>query len=145
LVGILTTKPLIFIKVRAGGHEQGLVAKFRIIYFLKRNFTHFWFYWAFFRVEAGENMIHFVRKLRELVPKMIINQPSSVFPQVSIISQNHEISVHSFNKSLFKELIKHNKERCTKVVLRTLKSGCKIEDFLGDLSEGLGVLSHIVG
>jgi hypothetical protein len=83
-------------------------------------------------------MIHFVRKLRQLVPKMIINQPTSGFPQVSIISQNHEISVHSFNKSLFKELIKHNKERCTKVVLRTLKSGCKIEGFLGDFSEGLG-------
>ena len=27
LVGILTTKPLIFIKVRAGGHKQGRVAQ----------------------------------------------------------------------------------------------------------------------
>jgi hypothetical protein len=53
-------------------------------------------------------MIHFVRKLRELVPKMIINQPTSGFPQVSNISKNHDISVVSIN------------------------------DFLGDFSEGLG-------
>jgi hypothetical protein len=92
----LCTKPLIFIKVRAGGHLQGLVAQLvQNHLFSKKEFYSFLVYCAFFREEAGENMIHFVRKLRELVPKMIINQPTSGFPQVSNISKNHEIYVVS--------------------------------------------------
>ena len=31
---------------------------------------------------AGPNMIHFIRKLRELNPKMIIGQPTYGFPAV---------------------------------------------------------------
>ena len=33
--------------------------------------------------KAGPNMIHFVRKLRELQPTMIIGQPTYGFPQVN--------------------------------------------------------------
>lgn len=33
---------------------------------------------------AGPNMIHFIRKLRELNPKMIIGQPTYGFPAVRI-------------------------------------------------------------
>ena len=47
-----------------------------------------------FRKEAGENMIHFVRKLRELVPKMIINQPTYGFPQVNIITKTFWRNLH---------------------------------------------------
>ena len=35
---------------------------------------------------AGPNMIHFIRKLRELNPKMIIGQPTYGFPAVRSIS-----------------------------------------------------------
>ena len=35
---------------------------------------------------AGPNMIHFIRKLRELNPKMIIGQPTYGFPAVRCIS-----------------------------------------------------------
>ena len=34
---------------------------------------------------AGANMIHFIRKLRELNPKMIIGQPTYGFPAVRTI------------------------------------------------------------
>ena len=34
-------------------------------------------------LKAGPNMIHFVRKVRELQPKMIIGQPTYGFPQVN--------------------------------------------------------------
>lgn len=36
------------------------------------------------RKEAGPNMIHFVRKLRQLQPKMIISQPTYGYPQVDM-------------------------------------------------------------
>ena len=35
------------------------------------------------RPEAGPNMIHFIRRLRQLQPKMIISQPTYGYPQVS--------------------------------------------------------------
>jgi chitinase len=31
---------------------------------------------------AGENMVHFIRKLRTLVPNLIISQPVYGYPQV---------------------------------------------------------------
>ena len=34
------------------------------------------------RAEAGPNMVHFIRRLRELQPKMIISQPTYGYPQV---------------------------------------------------------------
>ena len=34
---------------------------------------------------AGTNMIHFVRKLKELQPKMIIGQPTYGYPAVTIL------------------------------------------------------------
>ncbi len=34
------------------------------------------------RPEAGPNMVHFIRRLRQLSPKMIISQPTYGFPQV---------------------------------------------------------------
>ena len=37
---------------------------------------------------AGPNMIHFVAKLRELSPKMIISQPTYGYPAVSLCSYN---------------------------------------------------------
>jgi hypothetical protein len=38
-----------------------------------------------YRKEAGANMVHFIKKLRELVPKMIINQPTYGYPQVYLL------------------------------------------------------------
>ncbi len=38
----------------------------------------------FYRKEAGPNMVHFIRRLRELVPNMIISQPTYGYPQVFI-------------------------------------------------------------
>lgn len=35
------------------------------------------------RKEAGPNMIHFIKKVRELQPNMIISQPTYGYPQVS--------------------------------------------------------------
>ena len=37
---------------------------------------------------AGENLIHFVRKLRELQPKMIISQPTYGYPAVIRITKS---------------------------------------------------------
>ena len=39
---------------------------------------------------AGPNMIHFVAKLRELSPKMIISQPTYGYPAVSLLLQLHK-------------------------------------------------------
>ena len=36
------------------------------------------------RKEAGTNMVHFIRRLRELVPGMIITQPTYGYPHVRI-------------------------------------------------------------
>ena len=37
-----------------------------------------------FRKEAGSNMVHFIKRLRELVPNIIISQPTYGYPQVNI-------------------------------------------------------------
>ncbi len=42
--------------------------------------------------KAGPNMIHFIRRLRELVPNMIISQPTYGFPQV-------KAEIHVINES----------------------------------------------
>ena len=50
---------------------------------------------------AGPNMIFFIKKLRQLVPKMIISQPAYGFPQVSILFLFNS-KIHNFC-SLLKE------------------------------------------
>ena len=35
---------------------------------------------------AGENLIHFIRRLRQLKPDFIISQPTYGYPQVKILS-----------------------------------------------------------
>ena len=37
---------------------------------------------CYFRKEAGPNMIHFIRRLKELSPNMIVSQPAYGYPQV---------------------------------------------------------------
>ena len=44
---------------------------------------------------AGKNMIHFVRKLKQLQPKMIIGQPTYGYPAV-IISSLSVVFTHLF-------------------------------------------------
>ena len=45
--------------------------------------------WKNGTVDAGENLVHFVTKLRELKPKIIICQPTYGSPQVGGLKTNN--------------------------------------------------------
>jgi len=53
------------------------------------------------RAKAGPNMVHFIRKLRQLQPKMIISQPTYGYPQVQaetdVINASWDAEGHSNN------------------------------------------------
>lgn len=53
------------------------------------------------RKEAGPNMVHFIKKLRELVPNMIISQPTYGYPQIDaendVINESWDVDGNSKN------------------------------------------------
>ena len=44
------------------------------------------------RGEAGPNLVHFIRKLKSLLPGFLVTQPTYGYPQVKTILIWHEIS-----------------------------------------------------